>query len=116
MLNKFSKERRDALASVFDETAKVMRVYVETIGRGEEPPPLCFKLEAIVNDMPELTKKILTGKEMDRLASEMLTVCKNWRKLDSSNQANAKTNKRILREIENAAGYFEGNAITLRGK
>ena len=46
----------------------------------------------------------------------MESVCSNWRKLDNSNQENNKTNKQMLREILDAAGSFEGEAIVLRAQ
>lgn len=112
LIDKLGKERRNKLATYFDEIAAVMRDYVETIDKGEEPPPLCQKLAVLAQNIRDLTAPVLESDKVDSLVNQLENTCSNWRKLDHSDKAD----KDILSEIISTAGSFEAEAIVLRAK
>jgi hypothetical protein len=112
LLDKLGKVRREKLATYFDEIAKVMRDYVETIDKGEDPPPLCQKLAVLAQNIRDVTAPVLESDKVDSLVNQLENACSNWKKLDRSN----KTDNDILKEILSTAGSFEAEAIVLRAK
>jgi hypothetical protein len=112
LLDKLGKVRREKLAIYFDEIAKVMRDYIETIDKGQDPPPLCQKLAVLAQNIREVTAPLLGSDKVDSLVNQLENACSNWKKLDRSDKAD----KDILKEIFSTAGSFEAEAIVLRAK
>lgn len=113
-LTKVNKDKRDSFANHCEDISKLLKTYADATDDQRLSTNLCAELNVYVPKIEEIAKGILDSNQLTDMAMELGSVCKRWREHTEKIGKDSHIDAESLKEIDAAAGHFNGLAKLVR--
>jgi len=111
---KENKERRENIALYYLEIAATIKEAAQTFRAGQVPHGSCGKMLGLAQLLPEVIADFVEKARATELADQLREAHNLERLLSDLSQSDAQERERRIGMMEEAAGYFEAAAASLR--
>lgn len=113
-LKQLGNERREKLATYFDNISEVLQGFVDMSRQGKRSAGPCGALAQYAEDIRKVASPSLPEDKIEKLADQLAHVCRHWQQLVPAGEPGGHAYDAHLNELEAGAGAFRAHAAALR--